>query len=307
MKILITGSSGLIGGFIYSHLNTNHARLGIDIINSETTDKLVDIRDKNCLKAILVEFEPDMVIHIAAQKDLIQCEENKSEAWHSNVDPLTEIADHLSLTAGKLIYISSDMVFDGTKGNYSEEDPTCPINWYGATKMVGELVSVIRMPEDSISILRTAQVFGPVTEALIDYVNTKIDCDTMTNQSALPLFIKMRLSRGLPVMLPSNIFSSPTPVTLIADVVNKIIENETSTGLLHVAGPDSYSRFELGRKIAELLELPKDLVVDGVDATAHLRPRDLSMNINKLEQLLDIKKTEYDILDYIKQQIKYAQ
>lgn len=307
MKILITGSSGLIGGFIYSHLSTDHTRLGIDIINSETTDKLVDIKDKDCMRAILDDFKPDMVIHVAAQKDLIQCEENKSEAWCSNVNPMTDISDYLSQKAGKLIYISSDMVFDGTKGNYSEEDPTCPINWYGATKAAAELVPAIRMPKDSISILRTAQVFGTVTEALIDYVNTKIDCDTMTNQSALPLFIKMRLSRGLPVILPNNIFSSPTPVTLIADVVNIIIKNEVGTGLLHVAGPESYSRFELGRKIAELFELPKDLIVDGVDATAHLRPRDLSMNIDRLEKLLDIKKTEYDILNYIKQQIQYAQ
>ncbi len=307
MKILITGSSGLIGGFIYSHLNSNHSLLGIDIINSETTDKLVDITDKDCLKNILDEFEPDMVIHVAAQKDLIQCEENKAETWCSNVNPLSIITDYLSQKTGKLIYISSDMVFDGTKGNYTEEDPTCPINWYGATKVAGELIPVIRMAENSISILRTAQVFGPVTEALIHYVNVKIDCDTMTNQSALPLFIKMRLSRGLPVVLPNNVTSSPTPVTLIADVVNKIIENGVGTGLLHVAGTESYSRFELGRQIAELLELPKDLIVHGVDATTHLRPHDLSMNVNKLEKLFNIKKTEYDILKYIKQQIYYAQ
>ena len=306
MKILITGTSGLIGGFIYSSLSLSYQCRGIDVVASQTTDDLIDIADTNSLEAILQALQPTLVVHVAAHKDLVQCEEYRSAAWRANVNPLVSICDYLAQRSGKLIYISSDMVFDGNNGNYSESDITCPINWYGATKLASELLILNKLPQDSISILRTAQVFGPVTDALRMYVNEKIDMDTVTNQSALPLFIKTRLTNGLPVVLPNNIISSPTPLTLIADVIGKIIQTNISTGILHVAGHKAYSRFDLGSKIADILELPTNLIHEGVDATAHLRPKDLSMNITKLQKSLEIKIDDYDILEYIKQQTQYA-
>ena len=107
--------------------------------------------------------------------------------------------------------------------------------------------------------------------------------------------------------LPQEIASSPTPVTLIADVIERMITKGIQEKVLNVAGHKAYSRLELGRQIARAMNLPVELLEAGEDATSSLRPADASMNVDKLASTLGIDLSKYDVTEYLKEQINEDQ
>ena len=118
----------------------------------------VDITDLDSLRRVFENHRPLAVIHIAAYGDVDGCERDKSLAWRINVVGTLNVMRLAAKYCKYALYLSTDYVFDGKKGEYVEDDPPCPINYYGLTKLVGE--EIVRMSGVLYCIVRTSAIWG---------------------------------------------------------------------------------------------------------------------------------------------------
>ncbi len=298
-KILITGSAGFIGSYLFSYLTRRKFEVrGIDIKKSGSNlekNIIYDISDKKLLDRQLEIFNPDVIIHCAAIKSLTVCEEKKEEALKSNVLSTGYIANYASTHPVKVIYISSDVVFNGDCGDYLERDNVDPINWYGKTKAFSEII-VRRLP--NFAICRTALVIGNLTAEYKEILRNELNNDVLVNQTLLPQYIYHRFKRRSDVVLPSKVISNPTPIDLLSYFILKIIQKD-ATGIFHTVGPNSVSRYEVAKIIADIFKFDsKHLKEDNINISP-LRPRNISLNSEITYRILGINSERWQLKDYL--------
>ena len=154
MKILITGSNGLLGSDCKQVLQREH-----DVVACNSQE--MDITDEEAIRETLNKNNPDIVVNCAAYTKVDACESKKELAWKINVDGTRRIALGASEYGSKLIHISTDYVFDGRKSlpePYVEDDEQCPVSYYGKIKLEGE--KAVRRIVANHMIIRTAWVYG---------------------------------------------------------------------------------------------------------------------------------------------------
>ncbi len=298
-KILITGSAGFIGSYLFSYLISRKFEVeGIDIKKSRSDlDKNVtfDLSDKKLLNRQLEVFNPDVIIHCAAIKSLPVCEERKEEVLKSNVLSTEHIANYALTHPVKVIYISSDVVFNGGGGNYLESDNVNPINWYGKTKAFSEII-VKRL--SNFAICRTALVIGNLTAEYKEILRNELNNDVLVNQTLLPQYIYQRFKRGDDITLPSKVISNPTPIDLLSCFILKVIQKD-AIGIFHTIGPDSVSRYEVAKMIADIFKFDlKHLKEDNTNISP-LRPRNISLNSEISYRTLGINAEKWRLKDYL--------
>ncbi|MCK4482941.1 SDR family oxidoreductase, partial [Candidatus Bathyarchaeota archaeon] len=158
-RLLITGASGLLGSEI-----VQLARKDYEVIPSHNTklfhsDSLrLDITDQKQVSSLFRQLKPDTVIHTAAETSVDRCEIQKELASKINVEGTGNVAVTCSKINAKIVYISTDYIFDGEKRFYTEEDTPNPINHYGITKLKGER-QVKKFCKNYV-ILRTSVLYG---------------------------------------------------------------------------------------------------------------------------------------------------
>ena len=279
MKVVVTGASSLPGFRVaLEALNRNHEVIAlhkenpIPIDDPRITKVRLDIRDAAGLKKIFFENKPDVIVHAAALGDVDRCERDKKLAWDVNVNSTKVLAHHVAKYSSFLVYLSTDYVFDGEKGNYHEGDPPNPVNYYGLTKLMGEVACM------SGTIARASSIygFGPGRKNFAKYLVEKLE-------------------KNEPVKAITDQYTSPTQATLLAKAVLEIIEKRL-TGIFHIAG-ERMSRYEFALKVADALDLDESLiqreVMEGMKWFAK-RPRDSSLNAGatKKELKTDFYSTE---------------
>ncbi|MGC9010469.1 MAG: dTDP-4-dehydrorhamnose reductase [Sulfolobales archaeon] len=217
---------------------------------------------------LIYDYKPETVIHMAAIGEVDKCESDQAMCYLINTIATRELAKASYKIGSRFIYLSTDYVFDGSKGLYTEEDPPRPINYYGLTKLLGEEATL------SINgvIIRTAWIYG-LGPGRVNFGRFVID----------------KLSRGEEIRAIVDQWSSPTLNTLIAEAVVSILKRDF-TGIIHVAGP-RMSRYEFALAIADVFGFPKSLIkpvsINEVGYKAP-RPRDSSLNNSKATQMLNI-------------------
>ncbi len=292
MRIFITGSAGLIGSHLYFSLTEDgHSVYGIDIVSTQSVDSVVDISTKGELESKLEEIRPDVIVHAAAIKSLIECENNKQKSWDVNVQSTAQIVQFAKRNKTHVVYISSDLVFDGKTGNYKEGDLPNPINWYGVTKYHSELLI---KEIDNYAICRTALVVGNLIEKNNPQLIKELSLGVLNNQSFLPSYVINRLKQKNNVLLPNTVISSPTHLVLLAKGVSSIIK-DSLTGIYHLTGSESISRYKFALRIAGLFNLDVSLV--GVDESniINIRPKNLGMNVIATYRRLGISLSDWNI------------
>jgi dTDP-4-dehydrorhamnose reductase len=151
-RVLVTGAKGMLGLDLMEVLSGKYKACGRDIDDFDIT------REKETMDAI-TGIRPDIIIHAAAYTDVDGCESHIDAALTVNERGTKNVAAACREQGAKMVYISTDYVFDGTKsGAYSEEDPTCPINTYGRSKLEGE--RWVRTLAAHYAIVRTAWLYG---------------------------------------------------------------------------------------------------------------------------------------------------
>lgn len=275
MKVLVTGGSGLLGTSLvstFSHstdvsITYNSFQISVDNINSYK----LNITDKDRVFNLIEKINPDIIIHTAALTNVEFCEKNPEMALNINVNGTKNISDACRKFDSKMIYISTDYVFDGQNGNYSEKDTPNPINYYGKTKLEGE--HAVQKLDDNYLILRTS-LYGwniqnklSFAEWIIDNLHQKKKINALTDQYSSLMF--------------ANHFS---------EVILKMI-NMDLYGLYNIASSEKNSKFIFARKLAEVFDLDETLIIPistdelskKIDQKAK-RPKDVSLNVSKISK-----------------------
>jgi dTDP-4-dehydrorhamnose reductase len=277
MKLLITGASGLYGSKIaqlatdkqhqvYSLDNQNQATFGVPI--------QADITNKPQIESIFKEINPEAVIHAATLTDVDKCEQNRELAWKINVDGTTNIAQAAKANNAFVLYVSTDYVFDGDKGNYIETDLPSPINFYGYTKLKAE--EQIKKILSEYCIARTSVIYGSTPAA------GKINF-------ALWLISKLKNKEQTKVF--TDQWNSPTLNTSLAQMTLEIIERKIS-GLFHISGATRISRYDFAMMLAKAFNLDSNLLIPASSKDLSFpakRPKDSSLNTIKAQQTLKNK------------------
>lgn len=265
-KILIIGGSGLLGNRLFELMRNENV---FATYNSNPIEK-GNVLELDASKAAQVEsvfrkVSPDVVIHTAAFTDVDGCEREKEKARVVNVNGTRNIVLESKRHDAKLVYISTDYVFDGQKGLYKEGDETNPINHYGLTKLQGE--EVVKDGCDDFTIARTSVIYG-------------------TGRKNFATWIIEELTKGKELTIITDQFVSPTLNTDLAHQILALIEADV-TGVFHTAGAERVSRFEFARQIAEGFDLDPDLIVQIESRDLNWlakRPKDSSLDVSKVSR-----------------------
>jgi len=238
-KVLIIGGSGLVGSKISELFPEAFATYNTTHIPRKNTFKL-DISDRDSLKFTLDKLEPDTIIVTAALTDIDKCEIHPEMATNINTEPFKYIVSFLKQKGGRLIQISTDYVFSGEKGNYSENDERKPINVYGKTKMEAE--DIIINSGINFSLVRTSGIFG-INES--------------TGKNNFFTWIYNNLRAGNEIRLVTDQIYSPVLNSVLAEAIYEIYEREINE-IIHFSSLDAISRFEFGKLVAEIFNLRKE-------------------------------------------------
>ncbi len=270
-KIIGTGLSGLVGSRVVDLLNSSYE---FEDISRKTG---TDITDRNAVSSRIKNSDADVVIHMAAFTNVDGAEEQKSlgeasEPWKMNVLGTEHVVAACEETGKKLIYISTDFVFDGEhtpNGGYTEEDIPNPLNWYARTKYEGE--KRVQNAKNPWIIVRIAYPYRAQFEKN-DFFRA----------------MKNRLVQGLEIKAITDHTYCPTFIDDVAYGLEKLLE-ANATGIYHLTGNQSLSPHEAALLIAKTFDLDTSLV--GTTTRGEYfqgkaeRPFDLSMNNAKIKQL----------------------
>lgn len=185
MKFLVTGVNGQLGYDVKREL----LKRGYMDICSPTRDEL-DITNESDVSRVVLEYQPDVIVHCAAYTAVDKAEEEKELCYDVNVNGTSYLVKNASLVGAKFIYISTDYVFDGTKdGIYEVDDISNPINYYGETKWLGE--QVVREYPNHI-ITRISWVFGingkNFIRTMLRLAETKKELGVVSDQVGSPTY-----------------------------------------------------------------------------------------------------------------------
>ncbi len=261
MKVLVTGANGLLGQHLVAALikrdyqvvaiGRGDARLPFSSSDYKwyNVDIATELSVHDCFRAEM----PDVVIHAAAMTQVDDCEQNQEICERINVQGTSHVIVNAEMYARHLIYISTDFVFDGEKGNYREEDDMGPVNWYGFTKMQAEsLVETCDMPW---AIVRTCLVYGNALTG---------------TRSNIISWVRENLQAGKPIKVVSDQVRTPTYVEdLVKGILLIIAKN--AEGTFHISGKDVLTPYDMAVKTAGFFGLDAGLMTK-VDASVFSQP-----------------------------------
>ena len=274
-KLLITGSGGFVAGSVVVHAKDDwevHAIDRIDIPEEQGCVKYyrLDLLDNKKLAKLFQEINPDAVIHTAAMADIDFCQNNQDVAEKINTGVSKSIAALCKENGAKMIVCSTDTVFDGKKGLYTEEDSPNAINFYAETKVKTE--EIVRALHNGV-VARLSLVMGlPVMGS---------------GNSFLARTIK-KLKLGESVKFPANEIRTPIDIITLGKSLVELAGNDF-TGTIHLSGNTVIDRFEMAQQIAEELRYSKDLIVatnSNAMAGRAPRPNDASLDNSLAKKVL---------------------
>lgn len=251
LKILVTGSNGLLGQTL-THLitSTNRAEL---IASSKGEDRYtgrgnyhyatLDILDRAQLWDVVSTFNPDVIINTAAITNVDSCHKERKLCHFLNVEAVKYLVRICEERNIHLIHLSTDFVFDGQAGPYSEDDLPNPLSYYGETKAEAE--KVIQASDCDWTILRTILVYG-VTANM--------------SRSNIVLWAKTALEKGEAINVVNDQWRMPTLALDLAEAC-LLAADKKATGIFHISGNDMMTVLELVRKVADFWSLDKTLII----------------------------------------------
>ncbi len=242
MRALVVGASGFVGWYLRLVL----AGRGHEVWGTFHSDPLptllpLDIVDAEASAELVNRLRPDVIFVPAAIPNVDWCEAHPAESFRVNVLGLSHLLEAAKGRRSRLVFFSTEYVFDGARGPYSEQDRPNPISVYGRQKLAGEEMVLGRAPESLV--VRTTVVYGWERRA--------------RNFSQRLL---AELQAGRRVKVPSDQVSSPTYVADLAEAACDLAEKGCA-GLYHVAGSQRASRFVLARAVADVFGLDAGLIV----------------------------------------------
>lgn len=244
MRVLVTGASGLLG--LNLCLTSAHEHELIGVTNQRGLQEApfatvqTDLSDSQALKRLLEEKQPECLIHCAAMADVDSCERDPEAAWRINAQVPAHLAGLCRQNGIRLLHVSTDAVFDGERGSYTEGDQPNPLSVYARTKLEGE-----------------QGVLAADPKALVIRVN--FYGFSLSGKRSLAEFFLYNLLEGKPLKGFTDVHFCPLYVGDLVEVMFAMLEKRLS-GLYHVVSPECLSKYDFGRRIADKFGLDGNLI-----------------------------------------------
>ena len=268
-RILITGASGLLGLNLALEMAKEHTVFGqvnSHLLRTKAFTVLQgDLLAPGAVQRVLGESQPDWVIHCAALANVDACENDPLQAQQLNTEVPRKLAHDVARGGARLLHISTDAVFDGRRGDYTENDDPNPLSIYAHTKLEAERAVARANPQ---AIIARVNLFGW----------------SLNGKRSLAEFFFNNLNAGVPVMGFTDVFFCPLLANHMAKIFIAMLEAELK-GLYHVVSGDCISKYLFGVKIARQFGLDESLIAPKSVQDAGLkaaRSPNLTLKINKL-------------------------
>jgi len=253
---------------------TGHrGRLGRELVKLGCVPIEADVTNFHALNAAVKLVKPEVVVHCAAFTDVDECEDKPTKAAMVNTGGVAYLCKAFS---GKIVYISTDYIFDGQFGPYLEFSAPSPLSVYGWSKLGGELVLKHRGNDDDL-IVRTTILFGPNGDDFAGRVISK-------------------LLYGEFVYLPDSLYGSPTYTPHLAEDILEAI-NKDVCGTLNLAGNRVISRYHFGQQIARAAGVSVQSIKRGQVIGKAPRPPKAGLAVNLALRLDFPVRDPYDVLE----------
>lgn len=245
-RILVVGANGMLGQRIvkfYSEQD-NTAILGCSIeaeaVYNNADYITCDISKRESIKKIVYDFYPDVIINAAAYTNVDKSESERELAWKINVKGVEYLAEMCRVIDAHLIHISTDYIFDGTKGPYNEKDTPNPLGYYGRTKLASE--NALKISGAVNTILRTNVLYG-AANSRPDFVRWVVNSIRSGNQ----------------IRIVTDQINNPTFIDDLVQAISKVIEFNKQ-GIYNIGGKEFLSRYDFTLKIADYFNLDKSFI-----------------------------------------------
>jgi len=296
-KVLIIGANGFLGTNILQFrdkkdvVNNNLFLIASDLNNDNIPQDIpfhyIDITNEEETVNKIIKISPDSILLTAAMTNVDQCEIDKKIATKINVEGPKNVIKACEKSNSKLIFLSTDFIFDGLKenGGYTEDDVPNPLSHYGKTKYEAELAII--NSEIEYLICRTAILYG--------WNKFKLNFIT---------WILNKLKQNEKISLVTNQINSPTFVRNLAQILLNLIEKDAG-GIYHTVGDCILNRYEMAVKCAEIFNYNSDLI-EPINYFKQLavRPKNAGLDISKLKNTIGLDFKIFDLnagLNYMKE------
>ncbi|MGZ5287007.1 MAG: SDR family oxidoreductase [Flavisolibacter sp.] len=284
--VLVTGANGFVAHYLvqlllqqnYRVIATGRGPCRLPFTHNHFQYECMDFTDKEEVELVLDKYLPDVIIHCGAMSAPDACDQDRETAHLVNVTGTENLLQKASQISSFFVYLSTDFVFDGHTGMYSEEDPTGPVNYYGHTKLMGEY-SVKKYLHDW-AIIRTVLVYG---KPLLNRQN-------LVTNTANALQLKK------PLKIFDDQVRTPTYVEDLAGALVTLVEKKCR-GIYHVSGDDVLTPYQMAIQTAKFLSLDASLITR---VEAHeweqpaARPLKTGFNISKARKDLDYNPISFE-------------
>lgn len=236
--VLITGANGLLGQKLCRDFSSSHKVIASDLHPENFVSfpslsyESLDLTDRRALESHVRFYDPAVIINAAAYTDVDACEVHQTKAQAVNVGAVKNLVKACQGRNIRLVHLSTDYIFDGENGPYSEDDPPNPVSFYGKTKLESE--NVVRQGGIDFLIVRTNVLYGFGRKVKRNFL----------------LWLLDRLSTGEKVKIANDQFSNPTLADNLSQCILEMVDGDL-TGVIHIGGSDYLSRYDFALKVAE--------------------------------------------------------
>ena len=267
VRVLITGSTGQLGPYLLKEFSAQRYTIAAlsrmehaPLFGVKTNS--VDLGHSEAIREIFLSFRPNLVIHAAAMSRVHDAFSNPTKAFELNEKVTRNLARLCNDVNARLVYTSTDMVFDGISGSYHELCRPNPLSVYGKSKLAGEIAA---SEARNSAVARLPLMFGP---------------NLVTHMSQFEQIISSLRSNQVVQLFCDEWRSSCSFATAAREL--RIVAEAEYKGVIHLGGGERVSRHDIGTAIARLLYVNENLVQKQLSAqTAHAeeRPKDLSFDL----------------------------
>ena len=260
MKILVTGSNGLLGQKLTELLEKDPSVTLIATARGKSVLPItqgefhaLDITDGKAVDEVFARTKPDVVINTAAMTQVDQCETEREACWTANVTSVENLVKACEKHNVHMVHVSTDFIFDGTRGPQDENEKPNPVNYYGESKLAAE--EVVKKSKTGWSILRTVLVFG-ITHDM--------------SRSNIVLWVKNSLEQGKSIQVVNDQWRTPTLAEDLAQGCY-LAAKKKATGIYNISGKDFLTPYDIAIATADYFKLNKSLV-NVTDSTKFTQP-----------------------------------
>jgi dTDP-4-dehydrorhamnose reductase len=237
--IFITGTNGLLGQKLCRDFSASYKVIAADLQPDNLVSfpnlsyETLDITDRRSLEFHIRFYKPLVIINAAAYTDVDGCETHRTKAWAANVGGVKNLVRACHKHGAKLIHLSTDYIFDGESGPYSEDDPPNPVSFYGETKLESE--KAIKESGIDFIIVRTNVLYGFGKNVKKNFL----------------LWLLEKLSVGEKLKIVTDQLNNPTLADNLSECILEMVERNLS-GIFHIGGAEYLSRYDFAQKVAEV-------------------------------------------------------